>query len=80
MRKNKELTTGEREALRFYRSFAEKHGKPPTLRQLAAHMGSPYPNTAQNYIAQLEAKGFLGPRRITETRLMVTAKGKKAVP
>lgn len=76
--KNLELTTGEKEVLRYYTKHFEKHGIPPTIRQLADHMGSKNPNTAQGYLKRLEAKGYLSPKPVTYIRLKPTAKAKKA--
>ena len=74
-----ELTSGEKEVLRYYTLHFEKHGVPPTLRELAAHMGSKNSNTAQGYLRRLEAKGYLAPKPVTYIRLKPTSKAKKAV-
>jgi repressor LexA len=78
--KNLELTSGEKEVLRYYSKHLEKHGIPPTLRELAAYMGSNNCSTAQGYLRRLEAKGFLEPKPVAYTfiRLRPTAKAKKA--
>ena len=78
MKPNLELTTGEKEVLRYYRKHWERHGVPPTVRQLADHMGSKNPNTAQGYLRRLQAKGYLEGKPVTLIRLKLTNKAKRA--
>ncbi len=75
---NTELTSNEKEALRFYADFLSRHKKAPTFRQIADHLGV-YPNAARWVIDKLKEKGHLVERPVTVMRLKVSAKGKKAV-
>ncbi len=78
MVKNDELTTTQKEALRTYQKFETKHGVPPSVRQLAAELDISH-NASHYLIGMLRDKGFLAPRAVTEMRLKVSAKGKKAL-
>jgi len=77
MKPNLELTTGEKEVLRYYLLHCKRHGAPPTIRQLCEHMGSKNPNTAQGYLKRLQAKGYLEGRPVTVIRFKLTPKAKK---
>lgn len=70
---NAELTTSELHALRAYEKFTAQHGAPPSVRQLAALCGITH-NPAHYIIGRLRDKGA-----ITQVRLRVSAKGKKAI-
>jgi hypothetical protein len=71
MRKNLELTTGEKETWKLYNAYMEEHGHPPTVRWLAKQLEL-YPNAVQHRLNSLREKGWLAERqqRITVTRLV----------
>lgn len=73
---NRELTTTNQEAWQAIQKFNDKHGVLPSVRQLAEVLGVSH-NAAHYQMGQLRDKGYLGERRVTETRLMLTAKGRK---
>jgi repressor LexA len=58
----KKLTPTQGKVLDFLRSFLQKKGFPPTLREIASHFGLKGPKAPQKTIAILERKGYL--RRI----------------
>jgi DNA-binding MarR family transcriptional regulator len=76
--KNLELTTAQKNALRVYLDWEEKHAAPPNGAELASALGITR-QQAHQYINILHDKGYLAPRRVTLVRLRVTAKGKKAL-
>lgn len=77
MRKPAEgLTEAQRNALRVYEKYIDKHGEPPTVRALAAELGVTA-NAAHYFINQLRDKGYLATRPITMIRPALTRKGKR---
>lgn len=62
----KEMTQRQREVLGFMRGFAEKHGAPPTVREIAERFHFT-PRAAFDHLRALERKGMLV-RRVTEKR------------
>lgn len=75
---NMELTTTQKRALGIYCAFTEKHGTSPSVRQFADLLGVSK-SSAHQLTQLLVAKGHVRPRAITVTRLMPSAKGKRAV-
>jgi Mn-dependent DtxR family transcriptional regulator len=73
---NTELTSRDKDALEFIVGFRAAHGKMPTMRQIAEHMGARSPNAGQRYVDQLRKKGYLEDRPTVVTTL--TSKGKWA--
>jgi DNA-binding IscR family transcriptional regulator len=75
---NQNLTTGEEEALTMYQRLTKKaRGEPPTVRALAAALGTS--STATQYLlTKLREKGALTMPKITIVRSRVTAKGRAA--
>lgn len=66
---DKPLTRRQSEALLFIKSFIDKNGYPPTIRELADHMKYQSSSTAFNIMEQLVRKGYVkkngnGPRMI----------------
>lgn len=51
------LTARQAEVLRFITAHQAEHGYPPTLREIAAHMGIRSTNGANDYLVALERKG-----------------------
>lgn len=75
--KNLELTTGERMLVEEWKRHVAKYGKPPTQRHLASHLGV-YPNSVQHMIKRLREKGYIGEKKITATRLVLTTKAMRS--
>ncbi|WP_213505430.1 MarR family transcriptional regulator [Paenibacillus faecis] len=65
---NKPLTRRQAEALEFIKAFLAKNGYPPTVREIAEHMGYHSSSTAFQLLEQLVRKGFVtkgaGPRML----------------
>ncbi len=65
---NKPLTRRQTEALEFIKSFVASKGYPPTIREMADHLGLQSSSTAFNLLEQLVRKGFVtkgpGPRTL----------------
>jgi repressor LexA len=53
-----ELTLRQREILEFIRDFQERHGYPPSRREVADHFRV-YPATVQDHLKALDRKGYL---------------------
>lgn len=74
-----ELTLRQEEALRVYKRMTEKNdGITPTVRAFAEKLECGH-NAAHQLLMRLREKGFLTMPPVTQTRLRITAKGKKAV-
>ncbi|MET0852695.1 MAG: transcriptional repressor LexA [Candidatus Rokuibacteriota bacterium] len=66
----KEMTARQREVLAFVRSFIERHGAPPTVREIGERFGFTA-RAAFDHIRALERKGMLH-RRVTDKRVSRT--------
>ncbi len=53
------LTDRQREALDYLRDYLEKHGFPPTLREISAHMKITGTLSATRHLEALEKKGYI---------------------
>ena len=62
----KEMTARQREVLEFIRIFAERHGVPPTVREIGERFGFTA-RAAFDHLRALERKGMLE-RRVTGKR------------
>jgi len=62
----REMTQRQRQILEFIRVFTERHGAPPTVREIAGHFGFTA-RAAFDHLKALERKGQLQ-RRITDRR------------
>jgi repressor LexA len=51
------LTNRQRTVLQFLREYQQVRGKPPTVREIQAHLGCRSPNAAAAHLAALEKKG-----------------------
>jgi repressor LexA len=69
------LADRDRAALKFFREYAERYGRPPTVRQLGEGIGIFPPNNAQRVLARLVAAGEL-----TEDQLPSGARSLRATP
>lgn len=63
----KEMTQRQREVLGFMRGFTDKHGAPPTVREIAERFRFT-PRAAFDHLRALERKGMLQ-RRVTDKRV-----------
>jgi len=70
-----DLTAALAETLRVYKAMVDE-GNPPTVRELAAKLGISRAGAGMR-LQQLRERGYLTMPPITQTRLRVTAKGKK---
>lgn len=70
------LTEAQRNALRVYEKYIEKHGDPPSVRQFAAEL-KVHPSAAHYFITTLRDKGYLAARPITTIRPTLSRKGKR---
>lgn len=65
---NKPLTRRQAEVLEFIKVFVAKNSYPPTVREIAEHMGLQSSSTAFQLLEQLVRKGFVtkgaGPRTL----------------
>ncbi len=66
----RELTARQREVLGFIRSFTERHGAPPTVREIGERFGFTA-RAAFDHLRALERKGMLQ-RRVTDKRVSRT--------
>jgi len=66
----KEMTQRQREVLGFIRSFTDRHGAPPTVREIAERFRFT-PRAAFDHLRALERKGALQ-RRVTDKRVSRT--------
>ena len=62
----REMTQRQREVLSFMRGFTDKHGAPPTVREIAERFRFT-PRAAFDHLRALERKGMLQ-RRVTDKR------------
>lgn len=62
----REMTQRQREVLNFMRGFTDKHGAPPTVREIAERFRFT-PRAAFDHLRALERKGMLQ-RRVTDKR------------
>jgi hypothetical protein len=76
---NLNLTTAEELTLRAYHKWIQKHGAAPSVRQLASMLDKGHTAT-HHALIKLREKGYLNAARpITETRMRISAKGKRAL-
>lgn len=66
----KEMTSRQREVLTFIRGFTERHGAPPTVREIGERFGFTA-RAAFDHLRALERKGMLQ-RRVTDKRVSRT--------
>lgn len=53
------LTPKQEKCLDFIRSFLDRNGYPPTLRDVQKHFGFSSQTSAENHVKALERKGFI---------------------
>ena len=75
---NEALTTSEQRCWNAYRAFLKEWKRAPSNRELAETLGV-FPNAVRHSLGSLERKGYLEPKTITVTRLVLTWKGRQAL-
>jgi repressor LexA len=68
-------TDKQKSVLQFIRSYQADNGMPPTLREIAKHMGVVSTNAANDYIRALVKRGLLRRRPLISRGLSLTAEG-----
>ena len=53
------LTDRQKDVLDYIKSYAAKHGYPPTVREIGSALGLNSPATIQSHIKALETKGYI---------------------
>lgn len=71
----KEATPRQLEVLGHFSAFAEKHGVPPTLRELADLIGVRSTNGMNDHIRALEHKGYMEHRANKSRTIRLTPSG-----
>jgi len=59
------LTQKQERVLRFLKDFLNRHGYPPTVREIAYHLKMAGPHSAKRFLDMLEQKGYI--RRIAKS-------------
>jgi repressor LexA len=62
---NKDLTKKQKRVLLFLEEFIQDHGFPPTVREIAKHLGMSGPHGAKHFLDMLQQKGFI--RRLSKS-------------
>jgi repressor LexA len=63
LKSKKKLTTRQREVLSFLIRFLKRRGYPPTVREIARHLGLKGPKSPKKRLDALEEKGYIRRRR-----------------
>jgi len=76
------LTDREREVYDFVRAYTHRHGVPPKLREIGAHLGVASRGTVHRYLRAIEAAGLIAitPDRARGVRLMSKATVRTVLP
>lgn len=61
----KELTKKQKRVLLFLEQFTQEHGFPPTVREIAHHLGMSGPHSAKRFLDMLQGKGYI--RRLAKS-------------
>ncbi len=59
LKKVKPLTERQEQVLRFILSWIRENSSPPTITEIANHLGIPYPKSAGTHLDALEKKGYI---------------------
>jgi repressor LexA len=73
------LTKRQKEALDFVAAYTERHGYPPTVRELASALGISGPKGAKQFLDALAAKGYIR-REPENARAIRVVEGQAAKP
>jgi repressor LexA len=76
------LTDREREVYDFVRAYTRRHGVPPKLREIGAHLGVASRGTVHRYLRAIEAAGLIAitPDRARGVRLASKAEVRGVLP
>ena len=76
------LTDREREVYDFVRAYTHRHGVPPKLREIGAHLGVASRGTVHRYLRAIEAAGLIAitPDRARGVRLVSKATVRSVLP
>jgi len=76
------LTDREREVYDFVRAYTHRHGVPPKLREIGAHLGVVSRGTVHRYLRAIEAAGLIAitPDRARGVRLVSKATVRTVLP
>ena len=66
----RKLTQKQAAFLAFLRGYVQDYGSFPTYTTMQAHLGSPSPNSARQYLVALRKKGYLGYSKHTGYRVL----------
>ena len=76
------LTDREREVYDFVRAYTRRHGVPPKLREIGAHLGVASRGTVHRYLRAIEAAGLIAitPDRARGVRLVSKGSVRSVLP
>jgi repressor LexA len=76
------LTDREREVYDFVRAYTRRHGVPPKLREIGAHLGVASRGTVHRYLRAIEEAGLIAitPDRARGVRLVSKAAARSVLP
>ena len=76
------LTDREREVYDFVRAYTRRHGVPPKLREIGAHLGVASRGTVHRYLRSIEAAGLIAitPDRARGVRLVSKMAARSVLP
>ena len=74
-----EVTSRQRELLRFMADFAKRHGYAATIREIGAYFGLASTNGVNDHLKALERKGLLVRDAKTARSIRLTDAGKRVV-
>ncbi len=76
------LTDREREVYDFVRAYTRRHGVPPKLREIGAHLGVASRGTVHRYLRAIEGAGLIAitPDRARGVRLVSKAEARTVLP
>jgi repressor LexA len=79
MQTSSELTARQREIWSFVLDYADRHGYPPTVREIGEAVGLASPSTVHAHLANLERAGLLRRDPTKPRALELTGRGNKQV-
>jgi len=76
------LTDREREVYDFVRAYTRRHGVPPKLREIGAHLGVASRGTVHRYLRAIEEAGLIAitPDRARGVRMVNKTTGRSVLP
>src|SRR5437868_771876 len=78
MQTGTELTTRQREIWSFVLDYADRHGYPPTVREIGEAVGLASPSTVHAHLANLERAGLLRRDPTKPRALEITGREKRS--